>query len=231
MSKIRPYQFIIILLSLSACSHKPVSPYVVSKTFTNGIIPVLSVQIQSRLTDEQLLVVSSKIKKDNASYVAFKINFLLPGTIDKYPDVSDVYATVEYPETMSTKNFNNKDGDGNIANLEVFGISAKKAKYMLHLNPPDSVGAIIVGKFVDDNTKTVSIVYSDSKDQDQTKILEMDTTGKVVSAVIPTIVTQNGIKKMVVSQSGDYCIVKDSLLTMYSSEDLVHPFRSLKEGI
>jgi hypothetical protein len=44
-------------------------------------------------------------------------------------------------------------------------------------------------------------------------------------------VKANGIRKMVVSQQGDYMVLKDSILTLYSSTDVDKPFRSIKQGL
>ena len=83
---------------------------------------------------------------------------------------------------------------------------------------------------------TVGVVlYSCKKDEDkkddQKYILELDTTGKVVSAVMPIEVNHNGVNKLVITQQGDYLTLKDSILTMYSSADPEKPYRTLKKGI
>ena len=44
-------------------------------------------------------------------------------------------------------------------------------------------------------------------------------------------VTVKGVKKMVVSHEGDYMVLKDSILTMYSGADYDQPFRSIKQNL
>jgi hypothetical protein len=59
----------------------------------------------------------------------------------------------------------------------------------------------------------------------------LDTTGKVVSATIPTVVTKDGIEKWFVTDRGDYITIKDSILTQYSIDDLGIPYNSIKSGL
>lgn len=225
--------FILFLIALAGCHPgKPTAPYTILKIVKEGTTNKFNVEIFSRLNREQLLAISGKIKSDSSKYTNVQLDYLLPGNNDKNSGGNTIYASAIYPEPGKvTLKDTAKDGDNNLLTLQILGLNAQKAKHLLGLNPPEPVGKTILGKFVDDNTQTVSIFYTDIKEPDQTFILEMDTAGKVVSAVVPQSIKQNGIEKLVVSQGGDYVTIKDSILTMYSSTDPANPFRSIKEGL
>ena len=89
----------------------------------------------------------------------------------------------------------------------------------------------MLGRFIDDDTRTVSVVYKDGKQEDQICIMEFDQDGKVVSATQPLEVTHDGVQKLVISEKGDYMILKNGMLTMYGIDNPDKPYRSLKEGL
>lgn len=225
--------FILCVIALAGChANKTSSPYTILKVIKEGTTSKFNVEIFGRLNRQQLLAIAGKIKSDSSKYTNLQIDYLLPGNDDKNSGGNTIYASAIYPEPGKiTSKDTVKDTDDNLLDLEIMGLNAQKAKYLLALNPPEPAGKTILGKFIDDNTKTISIFYTDVKEPNQTFVLEMDTAGKVVSAVVPQSIKQNGIEKLVVSQGGDYVTIKDSILTMYSSTDPANPFRSIKAGL
>lgn len=228
MKKIIPF----LLLILAGCSDKPTLPYVILKVekSTNGA--KMDVQLYGRITKPQMVAIASKIKKDSSQYENLQIDYLLPGNSLKNVGGITVYATAAYHETRKlTATDTVTDLHDNKLSFEFVGFTPEEAKKLLALDPQDITGKTILGKFIDDFTRTVSIVYKDSKNEDQIYILELDPDGKIVSATEPLEVTHNGVQKLIISPKGDYCTLKNDTLTMYSIDDPERPYRSLKADI
>jgi hypothetical protein len=222
----------LFLFLLAGCSDKPTSPYTILKVFKNDGVTRFDVQITGRLNKQELVAIASKIKKDSSQYNNLQLDYTLPGNSYKNLGGIIVYATAAYHDQLKMTIADTvKDIHDNLLSFEFVGFTAPQAKHLLSFKPADMDGKTILGKFIDDNTKTVSILYKDSNDEDQIYILELDTLGKVVSATEPLEVTHNGVQKLVITQKGDYCILKDGVLTMYSSDDPETPYRSIKEGL
>ncbi|MDB4926006.1 hypothetical protein [Mucilaginibacter sp.] len=223
---------ILCMVVLTACHSKPKTPFTILKSVKTKDGAKLDVQVNARISKEQMVDIAAYIKSDSSQYNNLQIDYILPGNSYKNAGGVTVYATAAYHDKGIVAPADTvKDNDNNLLSFEFVGFTPEKAKQLLAFNPADMVGKHVSGKFIDDNTKTISIIYEDKKEVNQLYILELDTLGKVVSAIAPMEVTSRGIKKMVVTQQGDYMVLKDSILTMYSSTDYDKPFRSIKQGL
>jgi len=229
MKKLFPVLFIWLIVS---CKDKPTQPFSILKVTktTNG--HEFDVQVQSRLSKTDLVAIASKIKKDSSAYDNIEIDYLLPGNSFKNLGGVTVYARINYHDARKVTALDTvKDLNDNFLMFEQVGFAPAEAKKLLSYDPADMVGKTVIGKFIDDNTKTVSLIYSDSKKENQIYILELDITGKVVSATEPMMVTHNNVQKLIISPKGDYMTVQNGMLTMYSSDDPETPYRSIKAGL
>ncbi len=223
---------LILLVALAACnSNKPTAPYKIVKVETKDGATWMDVAVDSRLDKQQLLDISAKIKEDSTQYADLQMNYILPGyNYDNLGGVS-VYATSRYrPAAKYTEADTIRDDSNNLLSFEFVGIAPDKAKKLLAIEIPDMKDKTLLGRFIDDNLLTVTLIYNDKKDN-QKYILELDTAGNVVSPVVPKVINHNGIDKMIVTQQGDYMTLKDSVLTMYSSQSPETPYRTLREGM
>jgi hypothetical protein len=192
----------------------------------------MDVQVKSRLSKKQLIQIAAYIKSDSSQYNSLQVDFLLPGNNYKNTGGVSVYAIAAYHDKGAVTPVDTvEDADKNLLSFEFIGFTPEKAKLMLAFKPDEITGNTIMGKFIDDNTKTVSIIYEDKSDNNQIHILELDTLGKAVAAIVPMEIAGKGVKKLVISQQGDYCVLKDSLLIMYSSDAPDKPYRSIHEGL
>lgn len=223
--------FILSVVLVSCNSNKPTQPYTVTNVakITDGA--KMDVQLNARLTKQQMLDIAGNIRNDSTQYEALELNFLLPGNSYKNTGGVIVYAIAGYqkPGVVAAKD-TIRDDDKRLMNFEFVGFTPDAAQHLLSLNPQEMAGKVVLGKFIDDAAGTISIIYDDKKDG-QYYVLEMDGDGKVISATQPIAVTHHGVKKLVVSPRGDFMTVKDSVLTMYSIDEPDKPFRSIKAGI
>jgi len=228
MKKLLPF----LLILLIGCSDQPTSPYVILKSSKTIGGHQFDVQVYGRLTKPQLVAIASKIKKDSSQYDNLQIDYLLPGNSYKNLGGIVVFATAAYHDARKVTAADTvMDLHDNRLSFEFIGFTAQQARHLLSFDPTDINGKTILGRFIDDNTKTVSIIYKDGSNQSQVYILELDTAGKIVSATQPLMVMHNGIQKLVISQKGDYCTLENDMLTMYSSDDPDKPYRSIKAGM
>ena len=191
----------------------------------------MDVQVNSRLSRQQMINIAARLRSDSSQYKALEIDYILPGNNYENAGGISVYAMAAYQQPgIVTAKDTVKDSDNNLLSFEFVGFTPEKAKQLFALNPAEMAGKTVIGKFIDDNTQTITIVYED-KNENQHYILELDADGHVVSATAPVTVSQNGIKKLVVTQRGDFCTLKDSILTMYNVDDPAKPYRALKQGI
>jgi hypothetical protein len=221
----------LFLVALYGCnSDRPTIPYTILKVVKVDDLTKMDVSIPGRLTKQQMLDISAQIKMDSAQYENLQLDYILPN--NNYTNTGGVivYATAAYrPVAKATAADTIRDYNDKILSFEYLGIDPSKAQKLLSIEPAEMVGKALLGKFIDDDLKTISLIYTDAKDEKY--ILELDTTGQVVSAVMPKVVNHNGIDKMVITEHGDYMTLKDSILTMYSSEAPEKPYRTLKKGL
>ena len=222
----------LFVIALAGChADKTTAPFTIGKVIKTTEGATIDVKINSRLSKQQMVAIASKIKSDSSQYEALQVDFLLPGNDYNHTGGINVYAMASYPKPGAiTPKDTVADNDKNLLSFEFVGFTPEKAKQLFALNPADMADKTVVGKFIDDNTQTITILYND-KQGDQMYVLELDTAGTIVSATQPLAVTHNGIKKIVVSKRGDYFTLKDSLLTMYSIDEPEKPFRAVKQGI
>jgi hypothetical protein len=223
----------LITLSVFSCTKKEVPQYTISKVIKSDTASKMLVHINSRLTKDQLLSIAGKIKSDSSALPNLQLCYLLPGHSDKNTGSNNFYAIAKYPNAqMATMQDTLKDADGNIVRLKVTGVSAQTAKKLLALHPKELKDQNFFGHFIDDNNQTVIIPFRDFTDpKKELYILELDTTGKVVSATIPTVVKKDGEERWMVTDRGDYITLKDSILSQYSIDDLGLPYNSIKSGL
>lgn len=229
MKKMIPLLFAIAFMGCH--SNKPTAPFTIGKVIKTKEGVTMDVMIKNRLSKRQMVDIAARIKEDSSHYESIQVDFILPGNDYKNSGGISVYAMATYPKAgMITPKDTVTDDDNNFLSFEFVGFTPEQAKKILALDPSEMRGKEVVGKFIDDNTQTVSIIYDDKRES-QYYILELDTAGKVVSATQPLVVTHNGVQKMVVSKAGDYMTLKDSILTMYSIQEPEEPYRAVKSGI
>jgi hypothetical protein len=217
---------------LTACHSKPKTPFRILKSEKIKDGAKLGVQVNNRVSKQEMVDIAAYIKNDSSQYKNLQIDFILPGNSYENKGGVTVYATAAYHDKAVVAPADTvKDNDNNLLSFEFAGLTPGQAKKLLASDPKEMTGKHLIGRFIDDNTKTLTMIYEDKHEDDQLYILELDTVGKVVSAIRPMEVTAKGIKKMVVSQQGDYMVLKDSILTMYSSTDYDKPFRSIKQDL
>ena len=210
---------LVLLVALAGChSDKPTVPFTILKVVkADGGVTKMDILIPGRLERQQMLDIAAKVKRDSSQYDNLKLDYLLPGNSYKNSGGVIVYATAAY--------YNDK-----LLSFDFKGITRLQAGKLLAVEPTEMVGKTLLGRFIDDDLKTMTMVYEDKADN-QKYILELDTTGKIIAPIIPKEVNQNGVNKLVITEQGDYMTLKDSILTMYSGLNPATPYRTLKKGI
>lgn len=222
---------ILCLVILTACNSKPKTPFQVLKSIKTKDGVKLDVQVNNRISKKEMVDIASYIKSDSSQYNNLQVDFILPGNSYANKAGVTVYATAAYHDkTIVSPADTVADKNKNFLSFEFVGFTPEKARELLSLDPKELAGKQIIGKFIDDATKTISLIAEDKQENNQLYILELDSAGTVVSAIAPMAVTDKGVRKMVVSQQGDYMTLKDSILTMYSSTDVDKPYRSIKQS-
>ncbi|MEO8887247.1 MAG: hypothetical protein ABI367_14370 [Mucilaginibacter sp.] len=224
---------IVLLVVLAGChSDKPTVPFTILKVVkADGGVTKMDILIPGRLERQQMLDIAAKVKRDSSQYDNLQIDYLLPGNSYKNSGGVIVYATAAYhPQGKTTARDTVKDYNDKPLSFDFNGITRLQAGKLLAVEPAEMVGKTLLGRFIDDDLKTMILVYEDKADN-QKYILELDTTGKIIAPIIPKIVNQDGISKMVITEHGDYMTLKDSILTMYSGLEPEKPYRTLKKGI
>jgi hypothetical protein len=223
----------LIILSAFSCTKKDVPHYTISRVTKSDTASKVIVNINGRLTEAQLISIAGKIKADSSALPNLQLCYLLPGHSDKNTGVNNFYAIAKYPNAqIATMQDTLKDADGNIVRLKIIGVSAQTAKKLIGFHPKELKDQNFFGHFIDDNNHTVIIPFRDLTDpKKEYYILELDTTGKVVSATIPTVINKDGVEKWMVTDRGDYITLKDSILTQYSIDDMGLPYNSIKSNM
>lgn len=223
---------ILCLVILTACNSKPKTSFQILKsTKIKGGIK-LDVQVNSRVSKRELVDIASYIKSDSAQYNNLQVDFILPGNSYANAAGLTVYARAAYHDkTVVSPADTVADKEKNFLSFEFVGFTPEKAKQLLALDSKELAGKQMIGKFIDDATKTITLIAEDKQENNQLYILELDSAGTAVSAIAPMEVKTNGLRKMVVSQQGDYMTLKDSILTMFSSTDPQKPYRSIKQNL
>lgn len=224
-----------LLIAVSACSKKPknIPHFTISRIFKTDTLTTVDVHIASRMSKTNLLLIAGKLKADSTGINHLAIHYLLPGNRDLTSGDNSYYAMARYlKDNEKTPSDTLKDYNGNALRLKIFGLDSTRASRLLFLQPELTEGKHILGKFIDDYSHTLIIPFTDPKDKgDKIYIIEVDSTGKVVSATIPQKQVEDGVEKWLVTQGGDYITLKDSVLTQYSSTGLGLPFNAIKSGI
>ncbi|HAL82666.1 MAG TPA: hypothetical protein DCO83_10865 [Mucilaginibacter sp.] len=115
--------------------------------------------------------------------------------------------------------------------MKVFGLSRKQATRLLTLQPNEIKGKNVLGRFIDDYNHTVIIPFNDPLDKKgDLYIIELDSTAKAVSRTVPQKVVEDGIDKWLVTQNGDYLIIRNKVLGQYAADGMGVPFNSIKAG-
>lgn len=228
-------QILTILFSallFASCSDKPTEPFTILKSASNDNGRKMDVQINGRLNKAQMVAIASRIKKDSSQYQNLQLNFCLPGNSESNLGGIIVYAISSYKEPRKVTPADTvMDLHDNRMEFSFTGFTAEEAKKLLAITPEHMETKTMLGRFIDDDTRTVSVVYKDGRQEDQICIMEFDKDGKVVSATQPLEVTHDGVQKLVISEKGDYMTLKNGTLTMYSIDNPDKPYRSLKEGL
>ncbi|MFD2865253.1 hypothetical protein [Mucilaginibacter antarcticus] len=223
---------LLCLVALTACNSKPKTPFEILKSekIKDGIR--LDVQVHNRISKPDLIAIACYLRNDSADYKTLQVDYILPGQSHKNKGGVTVYATATYHDKALVVPADTiRDKNNDLLGFEFVGFSPEQAKKMLTIEHQEMTGKHINGRFLDDATKTTTIIYEDKHNDNQLYILELDADGQVVSAIQPMEVTVKGVKKMVVSREGDYMTLKDSILTMYSGANMNQPFRSLKQSL
>ncbi|MDB4920896.1 hypothetical protein [Mucilaginibacter sp.] len=223
-----------LLLSFFACKKPQDIPhFTVSKVFKTDTATTVNVHIANRMTTAQLLLIAGKLKKDSTQIQNLKISFLLPGNTETSAGENSYYAAAKFVNKNQVASYDTlKDDEGNVIRLKIFGLNETQAKHLLSLQPKEIANKNVMGRFIDDYNHTVIIPFDDPLDEKkEVYVIELDSASKVVSATIPVKAKEGNIEKWLVTQHGDYMILKDSVLTQYAADGLGVPFNSIKSGI
>ncbi len=221
-----------LFITFLGCANKQhnIPAYTVSKVFKTDSVTTVNVHISNRIAINQLLLIAGKLKADSAQIQNFEIHYLLPGNTDISMGENSYYASAKLLKDKDIKSTDSlKDDNGNVFRIKVFGLSSEQVKRLLALQPKEIAYKNVLGKFIDDYNHTVIIPFID--DKNDLRIIELDSTAKVVSATMPLKINDKGTEKWQVTQQGDYITLKDSVLTQYSADGLGMPFNSIKSGI
>ncbi|WP_183563955.1 hypothetical protein [Mucilaginibacter sp. SP1R1] len=223
----------LVALAALGCSKREVPHYTISRLVKSDTASKLTVNISKRMTQADLLNIAAKIRTDSSALPNLQLCYILPGHNDKNTGDNNFYAIAKYPnKDRVTMQDTLKDADGNAVRLKITGLTEQSAKHLLGLNPKEIAGKNILGRFIDDYNDTVIIPFTEPNDpKHEIYIIELDSTGKVVSATVPMLDNKDGVQKLIVTHRGDYCTLKDSVLTQYSIDDLGLPYNSIKSGI
>jgi hypothetical protein len=237
MGNVKFYKNILIcclVLIFFACKKPQDIPYyTVSKVFKTDTATTVNVHIANRMTTAQLLLIAGKLKKDSTQIQNLKISFLLPGNTETSAGENSYYAAAKFVNKNQVASYDTlKDEEGNVIRLKIFGLNETLAKHLLSLQPKEIANKNVMGRFIDDYNHTVIIPFDDPLDEKkEVYVIELDSASKVVSATIPVKAKEGNIEKWLVTQHGDYMILKDSVLTQYAADGLGVPFNSIKSGI
>jgi hypothetical protein len=217
-----------------ACNKKQqqVPHYTVSKVIKSDTSTVVNVHIDSRITTAGLLLIAGKLKTDSAQIQNLAIHYLLPGNADISAGDNSYYASARFIKGNEVKPTDTlKDDNGNVFRVKIFGLSKDAAWKLLTRQPKEIAGKNVVGRFVDDYSHTLIIPFYDPKDiKKELYIIEIDSTAKVVSATIPRLLADDAGDRWVVTNNGDYIMLKDSVLSQFAADGLGVPFNSIKSG-
>jgi len=225
----------ICLITIFFACKKPqdVPHYTVSKIFKTDTATTVNVHIANRMTQAQLILIAGKVKKDSAQLQNLHISFLLPGNTETSAGEHSYYASAKFVNANQVASFDTlKDEDGNAVRLKIFGLNQEKAKHLLALKPDEIIAKNVLGRFIDDYNHTVIIPFDDPLDEKrEVYIIELDSAAKVVSKTIPQKIKDGNIEKWIVTQHGDYMMLKDSVLIQFANDGLGVLFNSIKAGI
>ena len=220
-------------ITVSACKHKDIPHYTVSKVIKTDTVNTVNVHIANRINRGELLLIAGKVKEDSSQLKNLKVSFLLPGNSEISAGENSYYASARFIEAGKAALTDTvKDYNGNYLHLNIYGINKEQAKRLLDMKPQEISGKNVLGKFVDDYNHTVIIPFNDPTDpKKEVYIIELDSTANVVSKTIPQVVKDGNTNKWIVTQHGDYMTLKDSVLTQFGADGLGMPFNSIKAGI
>jgi len=222
---------IFLTTALFGCGNKQhdVPFYKVSKIFKTDSVTTVNVHINDRITAAQLLLIASKVKTDSTQIKNLEIHYLLPGNTDISMGDNSYYASARLLKENEVKSIDTlKDDDGNVFRIKIFGLSRQQVTHLLSLQSNEITLDNVLGKFIDDYAHTVIIPFIDK--EKELKIVELDSSAKVVSATVPLKIEDGGIEKWQVTQHGDYMTLKDSVLSQFSADGLGVPFNSIKSA-
>jgi hypothetical protein len=218
-----------------ACNKKAqeIPHYTISKEFKSDTLTTVNVHIANRMTAAQLLLIAGKLKTDSTQIKNLSIHYLLPGNTDLSAGDHSYYAVARYLKENEVKSIDTlKDYNDNPLRLKVFGLDSAGAQQLLSQQPAVLFDKNVLGRFVDDYSRTVIIPFKDPTDKkDELFVIEVDAKGAIVSATVPHKKIEDGTEKWLVTQSGDYITIKDSVLSQCAADGLGVPFNSIKSGI
>ena len=224
-----------LLVTVFSCGKKAQNfpHYTISKVFKSDTLTTLDVHIANRMNIAQLMLIAGKLKTDSAQIKNLVIHFLLPGNTDLSAGSNSYYASIKYLADTQVKPTDSlKDDNGNALRLQLFGLDSAKAQVLLSREPVVITGKNVLGRFVDDYSKTVIIPFKDPTDaRGQLFVIELNDKGDIVSSTVPEKKIEDGVEKWMVDKNGDYITIKDSVLAQFPSDGLGLPFNSIKMGI
>lgn len=239
MNKMKKLGKYILVIGLASCLYackkplKVIPHYVVSKVIKTDTATTLNVHIKSRMTEPELLLIAGKIKADSAKIEKLVVHYLLPGNPEFSSGDNSYYASAKYIKESDVKATDTaKDDNDNVFRIRIYGMTKDQAWHMLTMHPNEVAGKNVLGHFIDDYNHTVIIPFIDPTDKkNEVYVIELDSTAKVVSAVVPLKKNDEGVEKWLVTQNGDYMTLKDSVLAQFAADGLGLPFNSIKSGI
>src|SRR5438067_785715 len=87
---------ILCLVALTACHSKPKSPFQILKSEKIKDGAKLGVQVNGRISKEQMVDIAAYIKSDSSQYKNLQIDFILPGNSYQNKGGVIVYASANY---------------------------------------------------------------------------------------------------------------------------------------
>lgn len=226
--------FIIATTFLFGCQTKVIKklPFKITDSVYNTETSEFTIEIPERYSISQIDTICSDVWSRNVFH-ALKIYFVLPGQV---VGEGFTYGYAFYPFDEDVKQSEEfKDLAGVPLEINIKGLNKEKAAKLLAVNPPNLLYKTIIGKFINDLYESVTIVYTDSREEKgRIFIMDFDITGQNIKEnnVSPYVKQVDGGKRYIIDKDGDFYTLNDNILKRYNiEEDSTKAYRSIKSGI
>ena len=161
-----------------------------------------------------MITIATELRKKYPTNFRLVVGFWLPGQM---VGKQFGYARVFYPLKDNVASAKEKDNEGVLIQFDQTGLDENTASQLRAIKPANPEFKTILGKFIDDISKSITIVYTDKREKaGQVFIAEyyLDNPGKP-DIISPAIKTKNGKTIWVYDKEGNYLVLQDSLLCHY----------------